>query len=273
MITYNHSVKQFIKGGLTLYQEERLIGIVEYLQKNHRISIENICELFDVSRDTARRDIIKLEEQGHILRTRGGALLPTLSRKVANYSERLHDETTTHSKKAIGRLAASLLREGDYLLMDASTTVQSAAEQMRSQEHVVVTNSIDIAGILNQKEGISIHLLGGLLHPEHRFIYGARALDMLGDYHVHKLLMGTCAITEDGITNPYEEEGYITKEMMRRSDQVILLADHTKFGKKHFHRVAGLDRIDILITDLEPDDAMKETLSKHQINIMIAKGE
>jgi DeoR/GlpR family transcriptional regulator of sugar metabolism len=256
-----------------LYQEERLMGMLQFLQTNHRISIENICELFDVSRDTARRDIIKLEEQGHILRTRGGAILPTLSKPVANYMARLNDETTTGSKRAIGALAASLLHEGDYLLLDASTTVQIAAEQIRTHDHVVVTNSIDIAGILNQKQRISIHLLGGILHDEHRFIYGARALEMLGDYHVHKLLMGTCAITEDGITNPYEEEGYMTKEMMRRSDQVILLADHTKFGIKHFHRVAGLDRIDILITDREPDDSMKETLFKHEINLMVAKGD
>jgi DeoR/GlpR family transcriptional regulator of sugar metabolism len=256
-----------------LYQEERLIGIIEYLEKNRRISIENICELFDVSRDTARRDIIKLEEQGGILRTRGGGILPTLSRTVANYSERLHDETTNASKKAIGRMAASLLHDGDYLILDASTTVQSAAEHMRIQDHVVVTNSIDIAGILSQKERTTVHLLGGILHPEHRFVYGARALEMLGDYHVHKLLMGTCAITSDGITNPYEEEGYITKEMIRRSDQVILLADHTKFGKKHFHRIAGLDSIDILITDREPDDDMKETLLRHEIDIMIAKGD
>jgi DeoR/GlpR family transcriptional regulator of sugar metabolism len=262
-----------IKGGFQLYQEERLMGMLQYLQANHRISIETICGLFEVSRDTARRDIIKLEEQGQILRTRGGAILPTLPKTVANYMARLHDETTTESKKAIGRMAASLLHEGDYLLLDASTTVQSAAEQISTLDHVVVTNSIDIAGILGQKQRISIHLLGGILHAEHRFIYGARAIEMLGDYHVHKLLMGTCAITGEGITNPYEEEGYITKEMMRRADQVILLADHTKFGIKHFHRIAGLDRIDILITDLEPDDEMKEILIKHEISLMVAKGD
>ncbi|MDF2963158.1 MAG: DeoR family transcriptional regulator [Paenibacillus sp.] len=256
-----------------MYQEERLIEIVHYLEKHKRISIENICELFDVSRDTARRDIIKLEEQGHILRTRGGAILPTLSRSIANYNDRLLDETTTESKKAIGRLAASLLHDGDYLLLDASTTVQSAAEQIHTKGHVAVTNSIDIAGILNQKEGISVHLLGGQLHPEHRFIYGARTLEMLSDYHVHKLFMGVCAITVDGITSPYEEDGYILKEMMRRADQVILLADHTKFGKRQFHRIAGLERIDILITDQEPDERLKEALLLHEIDIMIAKGE
>jgi len=256
-----------------MYQEERLIGILQHLEQHQRISIENICELFDVSRDTARRDIIKLEEQGSILRTRGGAILPTLTSHVATYSDRLSDETTNLSKRAIGRLAASLIHDGDYLLLDASTTVQSAAEHIRTKGHVVVTNSIDIADILNRKEGIDVHLLGGKLHPEHRLIYGVRAQEMVRDYHVHKLLLGTCAITADGLTNPFEEEGFLVREMMRRADQVILLADRTKFGKQQFNRISGLEQIDIIITDQEPNDEMKEALQRHEIDIMIAKGD
>lgn len=256
-----------------MYQEERLLGIMEYLAHHPRIRIETICELFDVSRDTARRDMIKLEEQGSILRTRGGAILPTISAPIANYGERLRDEATTAAKKAIGRCAASLLHDGDYMLLNASTTVLSFAESIHTQGHVVVTNSIDIAGVLAQKERTSVHLLGGLLHPEHRHIYGARALEMLGDYHVHKLFLGTCGITQDGLMNPYEEEGFIVKEMIRRADQIIVLADHTKFGKRQFHRIAGLDRIDILITDQEPDEALKEALHANEVDIRIAKGD
>lgn len=256
-----------------MYQEERLQGIMQYLHEHPRIHIETICELFDVSRDTARRDMIKLEEQGSILRTRGGAILPTLSAKVANYGERLHNEATTAAKKTIGRYAASLLHDGDYLLLNASTTVLGFAESIRTQGHVVVTNSIDIAGSLTQKEKVSVHLLGGQLHPEHRYIYGARALEMLSDYHVHKLFLGTCGITQEGLMNPYEEEAFIVKEMLRRADQIIVLADHTKFGKRQFHRIAGLDRIDMLITDQEPDTALKEALLSHQVDIRIAKGD
>ncbi|OXM84261.1 DeoR/GlpR family DNA-binding transcription regulator [Paenibacillus rigui] len=253
-----------------MYQEERLLGILQYLARHPRINIETICELFDVSRDTARRDMIKLEEQGSILRTRGGAILPTLSSEIANYGERLHDEATTEAKKAIGRCAASLLHDGDYLLLNASTTVAGFAESIQTHGHVVVTNSIDIASTLTHKERVSVHLLGGQLHPEHRYIYGARALEMLREYHVHKLFLGTCGITPDGLMNLYEEEGFVVKEMMRRADQIIVLADHTKFGKRQFHRVAGLNQIDILITDQEPDEALKEALQDNEVDIRIA---
>ncbi|MBP1154592.1 MULTISPECIES: DeoR/GlpR family DNA-binding transcription regulator [unclassified Paenibacillus] len=254
-----------------MYQEERLIAILEYIRQHQRISVEDICELFQVSRDTARRDIVKLEEQGQILRTRGGAIWRGLNKDVSGYGDRLQEEPAV--KRAIGRLAASLVQTGDYLFMDASTTVMNAAAELRTDGHVVVTNSIDIAGILSQKPGITVHLLGGVVDSRHRFIYGARTLEMLRDYQADKLIIGTSGITPDGLTNPFEEEGYVMKEMMKRSDQVIVLADHTKFGLRQFYRVAGLESIDILITDREPEYAMKEALLRHDINIMITKGE
>ena len=72
-----------------MYQEERLVAILEFLEKNNRISVEQICSLFDISRDTARRDLVKLEEEKKILRTRGGAILPSIHNDIQNYSNRL----------------------------------------------------------------------------------------------------------------------------------------------------------------------------------------
>ncbi|WP_426452055.1 DeoR/GlpR family DNA-binding transcription regulator [Paenibacillus sp. S-38] len=255
-----------------MYQEERLLAILQHMQQHHRISVEEICELFQVSRDTARRDIVKLEEQGGILRTRGGAILPSLNKDVPRFDDRLQSEKAV--KEDIGRTAASLLQNGDYLFMDSSTTVLQAANYLSTTDHIVVTNSFDIAGVLSHRQGMTVHLLGGVVHPRHRFIYGARTLEMLRDYQVDKLLIGTSGITESGLTNPYEEEGYVMKEMMRRADQIIVLADHTKFGQRQFYRLAGLEAIDILITDREPETAMKQALLEHDIHIIItSEGE
>ncbi|UUZ80584.1 DeoR/GlpR family DNA-binding transcription regulator [Paenibacillus sp. P26] len=254
-----------------MYQEERLQGILQHMQRHERISIEEICELFDVSRDTARRDIVKLEEQGRILRTRGGAIWPTLNKEVSGYGDRLNLEPGV--KRAIGRAAASLLKNGDYVFMDASTTARHAAEWIRTDNHIVVTNSMDIAGLLSPRDGFQVHLLGGTVHPVHRFIYGARTIDMLSDYQADKPLVGTGGLAEIGMTSPFEEEGYVLREMMRRADQVILLADHTKFGLHQFFRVAGLERIDMLITDQDPPPGLKEALLKHDIEIILAEGE
>ncbi|UJF32140.1 DeoR/GlpR family DNA-binding transcription regulator [Paenibacillus hexagrammi] len=254
-----------------MFQEERLISIINYLKTNKRITVDQICEQYDVSRDTARRDMVKLEEQGRIIRTRGGAILPTLSKDVGNYEQRLQAESS--SKLTIGKTAAALILDGDYIMMDASTTVLHAATAMNSKNNVVVTSSIEIAATLARKGDTTVHMLGGVLDNQHHSVYGAKAIEMLNDYHVDKLLIGTCGITEDGLTAPNEEDSYLVRAMMQHADQVIMLADHSKFGKKLFHRVVGFESIDILITDQELSPEMKEKLLACDVEIVLTEGE
>lgn len=254
-----------------MFQEERLISILDYLKSNKRITVDLICELYDVSRDTARRDMVKLEEQGRIVRTRGGAILPTLSKEVGNYEQRLQAEST--SKLTIGRTAAQLIQDGDYIMMDSSTTVLHAASSLTSKHNVVVTSSIEIAAILTRKDETTIHILGGVLDNKHHSVYGAKAIEMLNDYHVDKLLIGTCGITEDGLSAPNEEDSYLVRAMMQHADQVIVLADHSKFGKRLFHRVVGFERIDILITDQALSPEIREKLLACEVEIVLAEGE
>jgi DeoR family transcriptional regulator, carbon catabolite repression regulator len=251
-----------------MYQEERLIAILEIMKQKRRIQVQEICDLFGVSRDTARRDIVRLEEQGAIIRTHGGAILPTVTKEILNYKQRLLTES--EGKRAIGMAAASLIQNGDYLIMDASTTVQFAAEAITASNVVVVTNSIDIAGILSNREDVHIHLLGGKLNNLHRHVYGYRTIEMLSDYKVDKVFLGACGIAHDGLSNPYEEDSYVKRKMIEQADQVIVLADHTKFGKHLFHHVADLKEIDIIITDRKPNIAMQELLHKYEIELRIA---
>ena len=95
-----------------MYQEERLAAILQYLQDHQRISVQDVVEQFGVSRDTARRDIVKLEEQGEILRTRGGAILPTLSKKSYSYQERMQLDLTGKRRIAEADQGRRLLDAG-----------------------------------------------------------------------------------------------------------------------------------------------------------------
>lgn len=254
-----------------MFQEERLISILNYLKSNKRITVDLICELYDVSRDTARRDMVKLEEQGQIIRTRGGAILPTLSKNVGDYDQRLQAEPT--SKVTIGRAAAELIQDGDYIMMDASTTVLHAATAMTSRHNVVVTSSIETAAILTRKPDTTIHMIGGVLDNKHHSVYGAKAIEMLSEYHVDKLFIGTCGITAEGLYAPNEEDCYLVRAMIQHSDQVIVLADHSKFGKRLFQRVVGFENIDILITDQELSSEIKEKLLACNVELVLAGGE
>lgn len=250
-----------------MFQEERISAIMEHLKQHERIDIKEICRLFEVSRDTARRDLLKMEELGLILRTHGGAVLPKKTKEVYEYKERLGRESG--EKHEIANVAATLIKNGDFIMMDASTTVQFAAEQLSSENIVVVTNSIDIADALSRKEKIRTYLLGGELHAQHRFLFGQSTIAKLADYHANKLFLGACGITADGLSYPHEEDGAVKREMIRRADQVIVLADHTKFGDHMFYKIAELDAIDLLITDKKPSEKMMATLIEHQVELLV----
>jgi DeoR/GlpR family transcriptional regulator of sugar metabolism len=249
-----------------LYQEERLVAILEYLKTNNRISIEQICTLFDVSRDTARRDLVKLEEQKLIVRTRGGAILPSINQEILNYTNRLMQ--VSEEKKVIGKKAASLIYPGDKVILDASTTVQACAEQMEPIDCTVITNSINIANILSSKPKIDIQLAGGKLQKEHQFLYGTDVLDRISNFHVNKAFIGITGISEKGITNAHEEDGVVKKKMMEQAKQVIVLADHTKLGNTDFYHFADLSDVDIFITDRIPSKAFRDLLHSYNVELL-----
>ncbi|MDQ6418397.1 DeoR/GlpR family DNA-binding transcription regulator [Paenibacillus sp. LHD-117] len=254
-----------------MFQEERINMIMEQLNRNKRIDIKDICQQFDVSRDTARRDLLRMEELGLILRTHGGAVLPQKSKEIFEYKDRLIKESSV--KRDIGQLAASLVNNGDFIMMDASTTVQFAAEHLTAEHVVAVTNSIDIADALSRKKAVRTYLLGGELNLQHRFLFGQAAIDSLANYQVDKLFLGACGITSDGLSYPDVEDGVVKREMIKKAKQVIVLADHTKFGDQMFYKIAGLDAIDLLITDQQPDRQFMEKLAEHHVELLVVSEE
>ncbi|MBY9079430.1 DeoR/GlpR transcriptional regulator [Paenibacillus sp. HN-1] len=254
-----------------MYQEERIDAIMKHLSQYERIGVQEVCQQFNISRDTARRDLLKMEEQGLLIRTHGGAILPKKTKEVYDYNERLIREGD--EKREIGAFAASLVKSGEFIMMDASTTVQFAAENIAAQNLVAVTNSIDIADVLSKKPSIRIHLLGGELNPQHRFVYGQSTIDKLADYQVDKLFLGACGISSRGVSYPHEEDGRVKREMIKRANQVIVLADHTKFHVQMFYRIAELEAIDLLITDQRPDQAMIDILHEHKVELLIVSEE
>ncbi|UFU01188.1 DeoR/GlpR family DNA-binding transcription regulator [Radiobacillus kanasensis] len=251
-----------------MYQEERLISIMNYLEQHKRISVEKICDLFEVSRDTARRDLVKLEEQGDIVRTRGGAIFPTSpSQPVANYARRL--QVGSDQKRQIGKKAADLILPGDKVILDASTTVQSCAEQIGPVPCTIITNSINQADILSSNTVANIFLLGGTLEKQHRFLYGASVLDKLSNYYVDKAFIGVVGISEQGLTIAQEEDGMVKRKVIQQAKQVIVLADYTKIGVTDFYQFATLDEIDLLITDETPDKYFTDLLKANNVELLV----
>lgn len=252
-----------------MYQEERLQLILDYLQANSRISVEDICNLYKVSRDTARRDLVILEKQKAIVRTHGGAILPIPNKELLNYSERLLYDV--EEKHKIAKLSASLVKERDTIILDTSTTVQAFVELLENKQCNVITNSINVADILSKKNNIKVFLLGGKLNNFHRFLYGSATINMLSDYFADKCFISAFGVSEKGITTTDDEDAAVMKKMTEQSKQTILLADHSKFNNNGNYKVCDLSQIDLIITDKQPNEPFMKILNRNNIRLLIAE--
>ncbi|MDF2958299.1 MAG: glcR [Paenibacillus sp.] len=247
-------------------QEERLKDIVQYLQEHGKIRVDQMCDRFGISRDSARRDLVKLEEAQLIIRTHGGAMLPAAGQTVPRYEERLGN---TEGKRRIGQAAAQLIQDGESIMLNASTTVQAMAEAVTAQGITVITNSIDVAGLMGKKEGMQVHLLGGQYHPWNRSVTGAQTVEMLRNFRVNTLFLGACSLSVDGLSSPLVEESYMKRGMIRSAGRVVVLADHHKFDRMFLHHVCSLEEMDVLITDLKPPVFLQEALDRYGVQTIV----
>jgi DeoR family transcriptional regulator, carbon catabolite repression regulator len=257
----------------TLSQSARLDAICDYLAHHYRIGIEDICQQFGVTRDTARRDVVRLDADGRALRVRGGAVLPPQGRQVAHYAERTGE---SGAKQAIGTAAAALLRNGERVLFDTSTTVLAVARAAvaagKAVPLAVVTNSIDVAEAFGQADGVELHVLGGRFNAWQRSLEGAQTRAGLAQFQFDKLILGACAIDPLGMTCPSDDEAALKQAMMRQASQVIVVADVSKFSKAFLHRLCRFDAIDVLVADQPPPAAIGAALAEAGVHVIVAPG-
>jgi DeoR/GlpR family transcriptional regulator of sugar metabolism len=252
-----------------MYQEQRLTLIKMHLSSHKSITLEDICETLSVSKDTARRDLVKLEERGEIIRIKGGATLPSANRNLIDYKER----KATEDKERIAQRASILIQDHYDLLMDTSSTCALMAKFMGDKQVNVVTNSIDIVDLLSEYTDIQTFVLPGKFNRKNRNLTGPKTMEALGDFNVDQLFLGACGISSEGITSPDEEEAFLKKKMINCARQVILLADHTKFEKAFLHRVCDITDIDVIVTDKYPDDAVMEKIIENSIHLIVTEDE
>lgn len=248
-----------------MLQKERLQRIMGMLQIKPEISLEEIIEEFNISRDTARRDLVKLEETGEIVRIKGGAI-SSKSHQVPSYRRR----EMTHAKERIAKAASVFIHDKDTILFDASTTVELVARHIGERNVTAVTNSIDIITALGENQHVTLYALGGKFNPFHRNFVGPRTIEELRTYHVDTVFLGACGLENHGLTSPDEEEAYVKKGMIQAANQVILVTDHSKFQKDFLHTVESLQSIHVVITDAAPPVEIQEKLEIYDVKLIIA---
>jgi len=251
-----------------MYQEERLVKILEYLNEHNYMSIHSICDLLQVSRDTARRDILKLIEQKAAMRTHGGISLPILTNTIQAYRQRL--QSYSGEKKLIAQKALDFIQESEHYFFDVSTIVRFLAEEI-SKKIWVLTHSLDNIEILSEKVDVNTNLIGGCLHHKNRFFYKPGCTEYFAELRVDIAFLGAAAITTDGIYYMDEEDAFIKKSIVRKADKVILLAEYDKFKCLSYYKGVNWEQLDILITNKRPPASFMEVIEANDIQLIIAE--
>ena len=228
---------------------ERHQFILARLQKDQYINVVDLCKELKVSSVTIRKDLKLLEDKGLLFRTHGGATVnnPYTVDRPVNEKEKLQSS----EKNDIGLKAASLLQENDSIVIASGTTVLYFAKNIPSGMNLtVVTSALNVALELMRESSVEVIQLGGLLRKSSSSVMGSYAEHILEDFYFNKFFLGVDGIDlEFGLTTTNAMEANLNKKMISASQKTIVLADSTKFGKRGFGKICGLEDIDHIITD------------------------
>lgn len=247
-------------------QDERLLSMQSWLLEQGKITLTEVCERFDISRDSARRDLVKLTQLPGIQRIRGGAISVPVTANAKAY----HQKPINQVKLDIGRIAASLVDPNDYILMDTGTTLSAMASYLASPL-TVVTNSVDCLTELSQEQCIDVHFLGGQFNAFHRAMLGTTAIQQLLKYRINKAFIGVCALSEHGLSTTSEEEASMKQAMIAQAELVVFVCDSSKFGQQHFFQVCGVEKADVIITDQAPPPLIGEIIASNDIHLIVTE--
>ncbi|AIK37727.1 deoR-like helix-turn-helix domain protein [Bacillus pseudomycoides] len=228
---------------------ERRNKIIEILEQREHVEVSYLSDAFQVSLMTIRRDLEKLEKDGKVIRMYGGVKLKT--KRVYEYSMEERLNSNKREKLAIAREAARLIEDGDVVAFDASTTALEVSKLIKDRKDVtVVTNNLSIAIELADVPEIVVIVLGGFLRGKSLSVMGASLKQYLEAIYIDKAFISSKALSfHEGLTDTAIDEGEAKQAMLSKSNEVIVLADHTKLGKVAFYKVCDKQGITKIITD------------------------
>jgi len=227
----------------------RRAEILESLQSKGEISVIAISKKYKISDVSVRNDLAHLEKKGLLIRTRGGAIKAQPVNFDLNLNQRL--KTNYKEKQRIGKKAVEYIKDNYTIVMDNGSTTLEVARNLKGFKNIkLITNSLPIADLVADYPGIDVIIPGGELRAEMRSLVGSMAEKSILNYHCDIAFLGTDGIDpEMGISTPQIEEAALSEKMIQIANQVIVVSDCSKFGRKSFVKFGNISEIDIIITD------------------------
>lgn len=257
-----------IKRRDTTSRRERIISL---LREQGSVQIPALAQMFGVSTQTLRKDLNFLDRKRICTRSTGGAILQSGAASAAEDAIDVKRTLFAAEKVNIGKRAATLIRDGESILLDSGTTTLQVARHLNPQDSlIVVTNDVGIMNELISRESVQLVFLGGTLRRKSLSFYGTQTERTVQDLHVDKLFLAADGFDiHKGITTHFEPEAQLNRMMCKAASEIIVVADSSKFGRICLHRILEPQGISKVVTDAGIPDAARDALARHGVEVIV----
>lgn len=253
-----------------MFAEERQREISSILHENGSVKVNELSEHFGVSEATIRRDLQEMDSKKLLKKTHGGAV----KIQIINFEPSFIDkkDKKNEEKYFIGKAAASMINNGDTIILDSGTTTLELSKNITADDITVITNSIDIAAELSGKNNVKIILTGGVLRENTRSMVGYTCEEMLKNFRVDKAFIGANGISLiDGVTTPDITEAQVKKAMINSANKIIIVVDSSKFENVCFSVVCPITHVSTVVTSGDISKEIINDFTRQGIEFIVSK--
>lgn len=248
-----------------MFAIERRRKIISLLEEQSSVMVPELGKFFKVTEETIRRDLEKLEKDGLLKRTHGGAV--AIENTNIELPIKIREITNIENKKNIAAKVSELIEDGDTIALDSSTTSLQVAKFIKSKKRItVITNAINIVYELSNASDFTVICIGGNLRVKSMSFVGHLAEESIEKYNVDKAIVSCKGIhLEKGVTESNEAEAEVKKSMIEAADKVYLLADSSKFNKISFVNMIKIEEVDTIFTEKKFSDEWEQLLERKNV--------
>ena len=247
---------------------ERRREILARLTNDGKVIVSELAKDFNVTEETIRRDLEKLDKEGLASKTYGGAVSKHSSAIDLPYN--IRESVNIEQKQRIAETIADLIHDGDRIMLDSSSTALYVLKKLKDKKNLtIITNSVKILLELADKPDWTVLSTGGILKKGALSLNGSSAEKMINSYHVNTVICSCRGLdTALGVTDSNENDSLIKQAMIASAERKILAADSEKFDRKSFVKVCDAKDIDIIVTDRAPSDKWQSFCLENEIEIV-----
>lgn len=247
---------------------ERKRAVMQCLEQNGSANIIELAKDLHVSSMTIRRDLARFAKEGLVRMEYGGAVLNKGS--LFEYNMSMKKEQNLHAKRAIAKEALKYVKDGDSIFLDAGTSIAELAKLLINRTNLnILTDSLLSANVLSGSEKLRLVMCPGVYRERSMAFMGQLTDSFVDHFTIDVLFLAVEGIdTENGLTVQDITDGETKHHLVSKAKKTICLADSSKFNKKYFYEICGINDVDILITDDALDDRITEQLGQQSITVV-----